>query len=76
MSRWRLGRSVSFSPLEIAHAFEAPAFENCDSNSNGRDLAKAVGGTEVKYGAVTEQKLAFGGQRFVQPPANGSRFGE
>jgi hypothetical protein len=71
---WRLGRSVSFSPLEIANAFEAPAFANCDSNSSGRDLVRAVGNTEVKYGAVRPKRLAFGGHRFTGSPADGSAF--
>lgn len=30
---WRLGRAVSFSPLEVATAFKAPLLRDCDSNA-------------------------------------------
>ncbi|KAK5175091.1 uncharacterized protein LTR77_000228 [Saxophila tyrrhenica] len=62
---WRLGRSVSFSPLEIAKAFEAPMLAACDSNSTGRDAAKAMGDVRVDYGfsidaaGLETTKLAF-----------------
>ncbi|KAK5174616.1 Serine carboxypeptidase 3 [Saxophila tyrrhenica] len=56
---WRLGRSMSFSPLEIAKAFEAPLLAGCHSNSTGRDLARAVGDMPVKYGSEGSDELAF-----------------
>ncbi|KAK5174964.1 uncharacterized protein LTR77_000100 [Saxophila tyrrhenica] len=61
---WRIGRPVSFSPLEMAKAFESPMLANCNSNTTGRDLAKAVGGHRVRYGVGMglhgESKIAFG----------------
>ncbi|KAK5173253.1 uncharacterized protein LTR77_001934 [Saxophila tyrrhenica] len=62
---WRLGRSVSFSPLEIAKAFEAPMLAGCHWNSSGRDAARAVGDVRVQYGFTgplpgpESTKLAF-----------------
>lgn len=83
---WRLGRPVSFSPLEIAKAFEAPLLSDCNSNSSGRDIAKAAGNVEVQYGATNGSmrhgkdtdsvvtRLAFGEQGFVNPPKKDTHF--
>lgn len=51
---WRLGRSVSFSPLEMANAFEAPLLRDakCPSNASGRHIANLMREWEVRYGAT------------------------
>lgn len=49
---WRLGRHVSFSPLEIAKAFDAPLLAHIGPNLSGRNIAKATNDRQVKYGLV------------------------
>lgn len=47
---WRLGRSVSLSPLEIAKAFDAPLMEHARPNGTADDHLRVVGGMRVRYG--------------------------
>lgn len=49
---WRLGRSVTLSPLEIAKAFDSPLLLDADSNYNGRDIARFEGTRTIQYGAL------------------------
>ena len=49
---WKLGRDMSFSPLEIAKAFRAPMLDEYHSNSRGRHIAKAGGDTRLRYGVI------------------------
>lgn len=49
---WKIGRAVSFSPLEIAKAFDAPLLAACNSNLAAEDLAKATEERLVRYGAA------------------------
>lgn len=60
---WQLGRDVTMGPLEIAYAFQGPAFAGVtDTNGHVSDLVKAVGDTRIKYAAVQDErgvKLAF-----------------
>ncbi|KAI9695641.1 MAG: hypothetical protein M1820_008488 [Bogoriella megaspora] len=53
---WRLGRDVSFSPLEIARAFDAPLLTDVESNTNGNEIARKMGSKKVKYGVIDEEK--------------------
>lgn len=59
----QLGRSVTLGPLEIAYAFQGPAFAGVtDTNGHVSDLVKAVGDTRIKYAEVVDEggsKLAF-----------------
>lgn len=81
---WRLGRAVTFSPLEMANAFEAPLLMHVNSNSNADDIAKALGSYKVKYGAVGSfveeadgseaEKLALTDRVDVQEPRKGMTF--
>jgi hypothetical protein len=76
---WRIGRSVSFSPLEIAKAFEAPMMSDCNSNSTARSIAKGMGDLPVKYGCDTstvqvDSRLLFGSPGDVFRPQTNSRF--
>lgn len=83
---WRLGRPVSFSPLEIAKAFEAPLLSECNSNSSGRDIAKTGRNVLVQYGSTnantmqdkfadgSAKKLAFGGKGSVSLPRRDTHF--
>ncbi|KAL9094281.1 MAG: hypothetical protein Q9165_003421 [Trypethelium subeluteriae] len=63
---WRLGREVSFSPLEIAKAFEAPLLQGVESNSNAKEIARAMEERKVRYGIFggeergPESMLGFG----------------
>lgn len=76
---WRIGRPVSFSPLEMAKAFESPMLSDCYSNSNGRTLAKYATDEPVRYGLVpgdpsgTTTKIAFAESNSVTPPQQGTR---
>lgn len=47
---WRLGRSVSMSPLEIAKAFDAPIMGHARPNGTADDHLNAVGRMQVRYG--------------------------
>lgn len=63
---WQLGRKVSLGPLEIANAFEAPAFDHVSTgNGHVEGVLKAVGRTKVKYALHEHQvhgvKLGFRG---------------
>lgn len=49
---WKLGRDMSFSPLEIAKAFRAPVLDDYHSNSRGRHIAKAGGDKRLRYGVI------------------------
>ncbi|PMD57966.1 uncharacterized protein K444DRAFT_592455 [Hyaloscypha bicolor E] len=49
---WQLGRKMSFSPIEIAKAFNAPLLAEFRSNSEMKKILKEAGGLEVVYGEV------------------------
>lgn len=49
---WTIGRTSSFSPLEIAKAFDAPLLRNIPPNLRARRLAEKLGSRRVKYGLV------------------------
>ncbi|KAF2233588.1 hypothetical protein EV356DRAFT_503389 [Viridothelium virens] len=63
---WRLGREVSFSPLEIAKAFEAPLLQGVKSNTNAKEIARVMDERKVRYGVFgrdemgSERKMGFG----------------
>ena len=57
---WRLGRSVSLSPIEVAKAFDAPALGSSDSNATATYLLKEVGDRHLQYGAVNSRLFAMG----------------
>lgn len=81
----RLGRPVSFSPLELAKAFDAPLLENCSSNATGNDLANIAGSVPVRYGATGKsrgggseyeaKRLVFADPRLIYRPLDAFRFG-
>lgn len=49
---WELGRKVTLGPLEIANAFEAPAFSHLNTGAGGVEgVLKTVGKEKVQYGA-------------------------
>lgn len=54
---WQLGREVSFSPLELAKAFDAPLLAHVNSNANGEDVARGVDRVYVRYGALRRGDL-------------------
>jgi hypothetical protein len=49
---WKLGRSFSQSPLEIAKAFNAPLITYANSNKDANGLIHAVGDIKVQYGVI------------------------
>jgi hypothetical protein len=49
---WRLGRSVTLSPLEIAKAFGAPLLSGVNSNATAEEMAMQTGNLAVRYGTV------------------------
>lgn len=49
---WRLGREVSFSPFEIAKAFDAPLLRAAHSNDKAEGIITSVGYMPVRYGVV------------------------
>lgn len=76
---WRLRRHFSFSPLEIAKAFEAPLLANGNSNSSGSDLIREYGDVYVRYGAKRKdegdstRRLAFVESSSAEWPRQGDR---
>ena len=47
---WRLGRSFSQSPVEIAKAFNAPLLADANSNDTAATMVRILGEREVRYG--------------------------
>ncbi|KAK5174063.1 uncharacterized protein LTR77_001143 [Saxophila tyrrhenica] len=52
---WNLGHSTSFSPVEIAKAFDAPILKSAPSNVNARRMANFEGDRNVQYGLTTDE---------------------
>ncbi|KAF2484919.1 hypothetical protein BDY17DRAFT_93733 [Neohortaea acidophila] len=76
---WQLGRTVSFSPFEIAKAFESPLLEEYNSNSGGDDIATAAGQRAIRYGVSTESRgeesrLHFKDAATIASPTEGMKF--
>lgn len=77
---WKMGRPVSFSPFEVARAFNAPLLAEYNSNSNGNDLAAAAGEKDIQYGLTLDgvdgerSQLGFGNPATVTSPTEGLRF--
>jgi hypothetical protein len=49
---WELGRTASMSPIETAHAFDAPIFRKERTNLTAEQLVATVGKRRVQYGVV------------------------
>ncbi|KAK3723539.1 hypothetical protein LTR37_001791 [Vermiconidia calcicola] len=68
---WRIGRDTSFSPLEIAKAFDAPLLQGVESNLSGRDISRLEGRRQVQYGILenkTKEKLIIAEADRVRRP--------
>ena len=74
---WRLGRTVSFSPLEVAKAFQAPLLTGQPSNAPADRLLLGVKGTRVQYGVGVEDfsssNLRMGDPIDTRPPTVDAR---
>jgi hypothetical protein len=62
---WQLGRKMSFSPIEIAKAFNAPLLAEFRSNSEMKKILKEAGGLDVVYGEVV-MPGSEGGKKSLQ----------
>ena len=62
---WRLGHSMSFSPLEIAMAFDAPLLHELGSNLNGRQIARLQDSRRVQYGVMGDETGVHGTEKMV-----------
>ncbi|KAK5172819.1 uncharacterized protein LTR77_002939 [Saxophila tyrrhenica] len=84
---WRLGRNTTFSPLEMANAFDAPLLRHEDSNMSANQLAKSCGSVEVQYGiargrpkqypgdmTIAGDTLMFGEEREIVPLVSSGRI--
>jgi hypothetical protein len=75
---WRMGRTVSMSPLEIAKAFGVAKLEGVDSNAKASKLLKDVGSVSVRYGAVgssvEKEMLLMSEPDHVSVPSRGTVF--
>ncbi|KAJ9661889.1 hypothetical protein H2198_001641 [Neophaeococcomyces mojaviensis] len=82
---WELGRPVSFSPLEIAKAFNAPLLQGVQGNGHVNDLLNEVGAMKVRYGdsGTTVSTTAYGDEvrkieigpaTGIRPPEKGVRY--
>lgn len=71
---WRLGRAVSFSPLELAKAFESPWLAGVNSNASGDRMGNELGDRKLQYGVVgfESDRLAFSDAGMVQKPWRGA----
>ena len=60
---WQLGRDVTLGPLEIAYAFQGPAFQSVHGVNGQADVVvKTVGATRVQYGEIEDgdgKRLGF-----------------
>ena len=60
---WQLGRDVTLGPLEIAYAFQGPAFATVtDVDGRADQVVKRIGRTKVQYGEIEDEhgrRLAF-----------------
>ena len=54
----RLGREVSLSPIEVAKAFGAPVLRGANSNARASALVKQVGHRPIKYGVISDMRIA------------------
>jgi hypothetical protein len=61
MGWWRVGRTVSLSPIEIAKAFRAPLLNGYGCNGSISSLLKEAGTREVKYGVLSISSQAATG---------------
>ena len=52
---WELGRTVTMSPVEMAHAFDAPIFRKEGTNLTAEELIDSVGKRRVQYGVLRSQ---------------------
>ncbi|KAJ9656512.1 hypothetical protein H2201_008525 [Coniosporium apollinis] len=76
---WELGRPVSFNPLEIAKAFDAPILERVDGNPVKEQIVEQSGLERVRYGVVDRDgggrpRLKMFQERFVRRPEYGETF--
>jgi hypothetical protein len=77
---WRLGRSVSLSPLEMANAIDARnVFATSETNVGGsnaetKELLKQFGGRKLKYGEVSPNVLGFSAVDHVHEPRKGQVY--
>jgi hypothetical protein len=58
MGWWRVGRTVTLSPIEIAKDFRAPLLDGHGCNGNVGSLLKEVALREVKYGVLPNSSQA------------------
>lgn len=63
---WKLGRSVSLSPLEIARAFNAPLLRESASNTTWEQISDRLGTRQIKYGYVDQESGKNGGDERVE----------
>lgn len=47
---------VSFSPIEIAKAFDAPLLQGANTNAGAKGLVRDIGSMHVRYGAVKQDQ--------------------
>jgi hypothetical protein len=66
---WQLGRHVSFSPIEIAKAFDAPLLQDVNTNSRAKDLLRDVGNLRIRYGAVSQRQPLLGERKQDTTPS-------
>jgi hypothetical protein len=66
---WQLGRHVSFSPIEIAKAFDAPLLQDVKTNSRAKDLLRDVGNLRIRYGAVSQRQPLLGERKQDTTPS-------
>ena len=69
---WRLGRDVSFSPLEIARAFDAPLLRDVESNKSAIEIARSMGKEKIAYGVLEDKdgnsrRLGFANAEAIKP---------
>lgn len=77
---WKLGREVSWSPLEIAKAFDAPLLRDVDSNATADQLVRQLDRKRVRYGEMRgvhgggERMLAIAEAANVGPVSSGAVY--
>jgi hypothetical protein len=75
---WKIGRSVTLNPIEIAKAFDAPFFQGPGSNFTGSELVRTTGSRLLRYGEAegegSKRQLKLADPQEISRPTPGAVY--